>query len=129
MLFTQIAGISDVFMGGIIPYTNKAKHELLQVDERIFDEHGAVSEACVVALAENVRKKFHSDYSLAISGVAGPTGGSAEKPVGFVWIAVSNGKRTFAKSFQFGDNRHRNIVMTSSAAINMLRKFILEDAD
>lgn len=129
MLFTQIAGISDVFMGGIIPYTNKAKHELLKVDEQIFEKHGAVSQECVVALAENVRKKFNSDYSIAISGVAGPTGGSADKPVGFVWVAVSNGKRTLAKSFQFGDNRQRNIVMTSSAAINMLRKFILEDTD
>jgi len=126
-LFTAIAGSSDIFIGSVVPYNNDSKHELLKVDKDVFEKHGAVSKECVIALAENVRIKFHSDYSLAISGVAGPGGGSPDKPVGFVWIAVSDGKKTLAKSFQFGDNRQRNIVMTASAAINFLRKFILKD--
>lgn len=126
-LFTAIAGSSDIFKGSVVPYNNDAKHELLKVDKDVFEKHGAVSKECVIALAENVRIKFHSDYSVAISGVAGPGGGSPDKPVGFVWIAVSDGKKTLAKSFQFGDNRQRNIVMTASAAINFLRKFILKN--
>lgn len=126
-LFTGIAGSSEVFRGGMVPYSNQAKHELVGVDPRVFEQHGAVSEACVIQLAEGAIKKFHSDYSISVSGIAGPGGGTPEKPVGFVWIAVSNGKQTLAQSFQFGDNRSRNIVMTANSAINMLRKFVLEN--
>lgn len=124
--FTAIPGSSEVFKGGIVPYGNEAKHELLNVDNSIFEKHGAVSKECVIALAENVRKKFNSDFSIAVSGVAGPGGGTPEKPVGFVWIAVSSKEKTLAKSFQFGENRGRNIVMTSNAAVSFLRKFILK---
>ncbi len=125
-LFTAIAGSSDIFKGGIVPYTNDAKHELLNVDKTIFEKHGAVSKECVLALAENVRAKLKSDFSISISGIAGPGGGTPDKPVGFVWIAVSDGKKTLAKSFQFGDDRNRNIVMTANAAVSFLRKFILK---
>jgi nicotinamide-nucleotide amidase len=125
-LFTDIPGSSEVFMGGIVPYNNRAKHELAGVSADVFEKYGAVSEACVVQLAEGVIKSFHSDYAISVSGIAGPGGGTPEKPVGFVWIAVSNGKKTEAKNFQFGDNRSRNIVMTANAAISMLRKFIME---
>jgi nicotinamide-nucleotide amidase len=125
-VFTAIPGSSEVFKGGIVPYGNEAKHELLNVDNAIFEKHGAVSKECVIALAENVRKKFNSDFSIAVSGVAGPGGGTPEKPVGFVWIAVSSKEKTLAKSFQFGDHRGRNIVMTSNAAVSFLRKFILK---
>jgi nicotinamide-nucleotide amidase len=125
-LFTSIAGSSEIFKGGIVPYTNEAKHELLNVDKAIFDKHGAVSKECVVALAENVRTKLKSDFSISISGIAGPGGGTPDKPVGFVWIAVSDGKKTLAKSFQFGENRQRNIVMTANAAVSFLRKLILK---
>lgn len=126
-LFTAIAGSSDIFKGGVVPYNNVAKHELLKVENSVFETVGAVSKECVIALAENSIIKFHSDFSIAISGVAGPSGGTADKPVGFVWIAVSNGKKTLAKSFQFGDNRQRNILMTANAAISFLRKFILKN--
>jgi len=125
-LFTAIPGSSEIFKGGIVPYTNDAKHELLNVENAIFEKQGAVSKECVIALAENVRQKLRSDFSIAISGVAGPGGGTDEKPVGFVWIAVSDGKKTLAKSFQFGENRNRNIVMTGNAAVSFLRKFILK---
>jgi nicotinamide-nucleotide amidase len=127
-LFTDIPGSSEVFMGSVVPYNNIAKHELVGVDISVFEKYGAVSEQCVIQLAEGAIQKFHSDFSIAVSGVAGPSGGTPEKPVGFVWIAVSNGKITQAKNFQFGDNRSRNIVMTANTAVSMLRKFIMENS-
>ncbi len=125
-LITGVAGASDVFKGAIVPYTNKAKHELLEVDEAIFNTVGAVSKECVEQLAQNVRKKFDTDFSLAISGIAGPTGGTDEKPVGTVWIAVASKEKVLALKFIFGDNRQRNIIMSANFALNVLRKFILK---
>jgi nicotinamide-nucleotide amidase len=126
-LFTAISGASDIFKGAIVPYTNEAKHNLLQVDASVFVTVGAVSKECVEQLAQNVLQKFDSDYAIAVSGIAGPTGGSVEKPVGTVWIAVASKEKTVAQKFIFGDNRQRNIVMTSQTAINMLRKLILKN--
>ncbi len=124
-LFVALTGASDVFKGGIIPYSNSAKQQLLQVDEQIFKNFGAVSKQCVQQLAQNVLKKFNSTYGIAISGVAGPTGGTDDKPVGTVWIAVANTQKCVVLKFQFGDNRQRNIVMTAHASLNLLRKFIV----
>ena len=124
-LFTAIPGASQIFKGAIVPYTNEAKHSLLQVNKTIFDTVGAVSKECVEQLAQHALKKFDSDYALAISGIAGPTGGTPEKPVGLVWAAVASKEKVLAIKFQFGDNRQRNIVMTANASINLLRKFIL----
>lgn len=125
-LFTAIPGASDVFKGAIVPYTNTAKHELLQVDNSVFETAGAVSKDCVEQLAVNVLKKFNADYSIAISGIAGPTGGTDEKPVGTVWLAVASKEKVLAMKFQFGDHRQRNIIMTAHTSINLLRKFILK---
>jgi nicotinamide-nucleotide amidase len=127
-LLTSLAGASEIFKGGVVPYSNKAKHDLLNVDESIFTTVGVVSKACVEQLATNVLKKFNSDYSIAVSGIAGPTGGTSEKPVGMAWVAVASKEKCMAQQFQFGDNRQRNITMTAHAALNMLRKFILQDA-
>lgn len=126
-LFTAIPGASEIFKGAIVPYTNLSKHTLLQVDESLFNTVGSVSKEVVVQLAENVIKKFDSDYSISISGIAGPTGGTAEKPVGTVWVAVASKEKTIALKFQFGDNRQRNIIMTASAAMSLLRKLILKE--
>jgi nicotinamide-nucleotide amidase len=126
-LFTAISGASEVFKGGMVPYTNLSKHELLQVEENLFTTVGSVSKEVVEQLAQNVIKKFDSDYSISISGIAGPTGGTPEKPVGTVWVAVANKEKVFTHKFQFGDNRQRNIIMTASAAINLLRKLILKE--
>jgi nicotinamide-nucleotide amidase len=125
-LLTAIPGASDVFKGAIVPYTNKAKHELLQVDEDIFTSVGAVSQECVEQLAQQVLKVFDSDYSIAISGIAGPTGGTPEKPVGTVWVAIASKEDVRAVKLQFGDHRQRNITMTGNSALNMLRKLLLE---
>jgi nicotinamide-nucleotide amidase len=126
-LFTAIPGASEIFKGAIVPYTNLSKHELLQVDEKLFTTVGSVSKVVVQQLAQNVLKKFDSDYAISISGIAGPTGGTPEKPVGTVWMAVANKENVFAFKYQFGDNRQRNITMTASAAINLLRKLILKE--
>lgn len=125
-LITAIPGASDVFKGAIVPYTNDSKHELLQVDNNVFQTVGAVSEECVIQLSQQVLRRFSSDYSIAVSGIAGPSGGSEEKPVGTVWIAIASKDRLLTKKFQFGTSRHFNIVLTANAALNLLRKFITE---
>ena len=127
-LFTAIPGASEIFKGAIVPYTNKSKQTLLEVDEALFETVGSVSKQVVEQLAAHVLKKFNSDYAISISGIAGPTGGTAEKPVGTVWIAVASKEKILAVKLQFGDNRQRNIVMTANAAMNLLRKFILKEA-
>lgn len=128
-LFTAIPGSSNIFNGGIVPYQNQIKHELLNVDNSVFETEGAVSKACVLQMAEQARKKMHTDYAIATSGIAGPAGGTAEKPVGTVWIAVATSEKTIALKFLFGENRQRNIQMTANAALNMLRKLILKEED
>ncbi|HEY1039323.1 MAG TPA: competence/damage-inducible protein A [Bacteroidia bacterium] len=125
-LITSISGCSEFYQGGIIPYHNEFKNSFLEVDTNIFKEFGAVSETCVKSMAENVRKKFVADISVAVSGIAGPLGGTDEKPVGTVWIAVSYKETTLTKKFQFGTDRNRNIRMAAITALNMLRKSVLE---
>lgn len=117
----SVAGASAYFMGSIISYDNQVKMDQLGVKAETLEEVGAVSEEVVVQMAEGVRKKLKTDYSLATSGIAGPTGGSVEKPVGTVWIAVSGPTGTKAKKFLFGDIRERNIQRSVIAALNMLR--------
>jgi nicotinamide-nucleotide amidase len=126
-LFTAIPGASEIFKGAIVPYTNISKHTLLQVDEKLFTTVGSVSKEVVEQLAKHVITKFDSDYAISISGIAGPSGGTPEKPVGTVWIAVASKEKVLALKFQFGDNRQRNIIMTASAAMNLLRKFITRE--
>jgi nicotinamide-nucleotide amidase len=126
-LFTAIAGSSDIFRGAVVPYHNNIKHELLNVDNSIFEKYGAVSKECVTQMSEQVRKKLGATYGIATSGIAGPAGGTADKPVGTVWVAVASEEKTIALKFIFGDNRGRNIQMTSNAALNMLRKIILKE--
>lgn len=123
-LITSVAGASNYFNGGVIPYHNQFKHALLHVDESIFKQHGAVSEECVRAMAEGVIKKFNADYGIAVSGIAGPTGGSEDKPVGTVWFAWASKKEIRAEKFVFGTDRGRNIELTAITAINRMRILI-----
>lgn len=124
-LITSIAGCSEFYQGGIIPYHNEFKSSFLEVNTDVFKTHGAVSEECVLAMADHVRQKFKADVSIAISGIAGPLGGTPDKPVGTVWIAVSDKTKKIAHKFQFGTDRNRNIRMASVSGLNMLRKFLL----
>lgn len=128
-LFTSIAGASDIFKGGIVSYTNEAKHDFLNVDKHIFETTGAVSKECVEQMVNNTLKKFKSDFAIAVSGIAGPTGGTPEKPVGTVWIAVADEEKTIAWKFLFGNNREQNITMAAHAAINLLHEFIVKKTE
>ena len=123
---TAIPGCSAWFRGGAVAYSNEIKSGILGVDPAVIAEHGAVSEETVRQMANGVKRVFNADYAIATSGVAGPTGGTAEKPVGTVWIAASGPDFLEAKKFIFGKNRRMNILRSSSAAFNLLRKEILK---
>ena len=128
-LITSVAGSSAYYNGCIVPYHNEFKHNLLKVDNSIFEKQGAVSKECVMAMAKETLNTFKADVAIAVSGIAGPGGGTDEKPVGTTWIAVAYGDRIIPKQFIFGDNRQRNIQMTAMMAMNMLRKMILKIED
>ncbi len=128
-LITSVAGSSAYYNGCIVPYQNEFKNALLKVDNSVFEKDGAVSKECVMAMAKETIAVFKADVAIAVSGIAGPGGGTEEKPVGTVWIAVAYGDRIIPKHFIFGDNRQRNIQMTAIAAMNMLRKLILKIED
>ncbi len=125
-LITSIPGSSSYFIGGVVSYANEVKSEVLNVDSNLIENHGAVSREVVIAMAQNVRMLMHTDYAIATSGIAGPDGGTAEKPVGTVWIAIATPNGVGAKRFNFGEHRMRNIRRASMAALNELRLVLLE---
>jgi nicotinamide-nucleotide amidase len=127
-LLTSIAGSSNYFKGGVISYSNEVKHKLLQVDAGTLNAQGAVSEETVRQMAINALPLLDTDYVVAVSGIMGPQGGSAEKPVGTVWIAVGSPQNIIAQKFSFRFDRRRNIELTATNALNLLRKFILSDS-
>jgi len=122
---TRIAGSSDYFRGSLVAYSNDVKEQQLEVNPDSIKNYGAVSEQVVKQMAEGAQKKFQTDCSIATSGVAGPGGGTKEKPVGTVWIAVATSKGAKAKRFQFGNNRERNTERSVLSGLNMLRKELL----
>jgi nicotinamide-nucleotide amidase len=121
----SVSGASNYFQGSLITYSNELKGKLANVDEKIIDGFGAVSSEVVEQMARNGRDLLGVDVCLATSGVAGPEGGTNEKPVGLVWIGISTSDRTISKCFRFGDNRERNIQMTVLTALNLVRCEIL----
>lgn len=122
---SSVPGASDYFTGSIISYADDAKVHLLDVQQSTLLLHGAVSEATVCEMAQGALAKMKTSYAIAVSGIAGPSGGSSEKPVGTVWIAVASSKRTMAKKFLFSGNRERNMELASINALNMLRKLLV----
>ena len=123
-LLTMNAGASSNFKGTVVSYDNQVKKDILGVDETLFDTVGAVSEDVVIQMVQGVLKELKTDYAIATSGIMGPDGGSENKPVGMVWIAVGNKDHIVTKEFHFRFDRMRNIQQTSYTALNMLRKFI-----
>lgn len=119
---TSVGGSSAYFKGSIVAYYNEIKTQLLDVPVEMLQTHGAVSEEVVKLMAENVRIKLKSDIGIACSGVAGPTGGTAEKPVGTVWIAYSDKDKTISKKLLLGTLRENNIKLTCVHLLNMVRK-------
>ena len=124
-LITSVPGSSGYYKGSVISYANEVKINELGVLPETLKTVGAVSEDCVKQMAEGIRKKLNTDFAIATSGIAGPDGGTAQKPVGTVWIAISSSKRTIAKQFNFGDNRERTIQRSAIQALDILRKELL----
>lgn len=124
-LITSVAGSSAYYMGSMVSYANRIKQSLLEVDGFLIEKYGAVSREVVTSMAENARNKFGTDWSIATSGVAGPDGGTGEKPVGTTWIAVASAEGCVAEKFHLGDNRERNIHKAALYGLNMLRLAIL----
>lgn len=117
----SVSGSSAYFNGGLITYSNELKAKLANVDLQTIEKHGAVSQEVVEEMSKKGREVLGVDWCIAVSGVAGPTGGTEEKPVGTVWISIASEKSVTSQRFLFGDNRERNIQMTVLTALNLLR--------
>jgi len=123
-LLTSIPGSSAYFKGSIVAYSNEIKIKSLNVPSNVIIQYGAVSQEVVETMAKEVLKKFCTDFAIAVSGIAGPNGGSDEKPVGTTWIAVASKNVIRSQKFIFTSDRLRNIERASISALNMLKKII-----
>jgi nicotinamide-nucleotide amidase len=124
---TNVPGASEVFLAGYVCYANHAKIEMLNVDPQLIEKHGAVSEQVARALAEHARACARSDHALATTGVAGPGGGSLEKPVGTVYIALAASDETIAKKLFFPTDRETFKQIATQAALELLRRKLLKE--
>ncbi|MEM8893059.1 MAG: competence/damage-inducible protein A, partial [Bacteroidota bacterium] len=121
-MITSVPGSSTYFIGSMVSYHNDIKTDQLGVNPQTIEAHGAVSEQTVLEMASNIRKKFGTDIGLATSGVAGPGGGSEEKPVGTVWIAYADEEGAIARKLQLGTQRNLNIQLSALHSLNFLRQ-------
>jgi nicotinamide-nucleotide amidase len=117
---SSIPGSSVVFQGSVVAYSNEVKKNLLGVDPQLLEAHGAVSREVAEAMATGVRGKLQTDYSIATTGIAGPGGGTDEKPVGLVWIAIATDRGVMSKEYRFNLNRQLNIERTTQTAMLLL---------
>lgn len=124
-IISKHSGASAYYTGSVVSYDNRIKTDVLSVPSDVLDTVGAVSEATVKQMAESVREIMKTDYSIAVSGIMGPGGGTDTKPVGMVWIAVASAEKTVAQVFNFRFDRARNIELTATNALNLLRQLIL----
>lgn len=124
-LLTAQAGSSAFYDGSVVSYSYRAKEDLLGVDHATLEKEGAVSEAVVLQMLNGALNKLGTDYGIAVSGIMGPGGGTPDKPVGTVWIAAGNRQDHLTKQFHFRFDRQRNIQLTATNALNLLRQFIL----
>jgi nicotinamide-nucleotide amidase len=126
LLITSVPGASSYYKGGIIAYSNEVKTSDLNVSPYTILINGAVSQAVVEQMAEGVRTRYQADYSIAVSGIAGPSGGTEEKPVGTTWIAVASKNRIVSRIHNFGEDRGRNMQKAAIAGLFMLREEIID---
>ena len=126
-LLTSVPGSSDYYLGSVTSYANSVKTGVLGVDPEIIQKFGAVSSECVAQMAEGVRKLTGSDFSVATSGIAGPGGGSEEKPVGLVWIGVSSQLGTETLKLTFKGDRKRNMERFAASALDTLRRKLINE--
>lgn len=125
-LITKVAGASQYFLGGVVSYSNEVKINELGVKRATLEHFGAVSEPTVIEMSEGVRKRLATTYGIAASGIAGPDGGTEEKPVGTIWIACAGPNGTITQKLQLGKYREQNIQLTAVFLLNLLRKQVVE---
>lgn len=123
-LITRVAGSSDYFNGGVVSYSNEVKHNVLGVSEESLVQHGAVSRPVVEQMALGAVRVLGCDCAVATSGIAGPGGGTPEKPVGTVWIAAALKDKVMSGCFHFGTEREENIRLAAETALKMLMDMI-----
>ncbi len=123
---TDLPGSSAWFRGGVVAYANSAKEDLLGVEPRLIMEHGAVSQAVVKAMARGAQRILRAECAMAVSGVAGPDGGTPEKPVGLVWIAIAARESLVARQYQFSGDRASVRLLTVRAALAGLAELLEE---
>ena len=121
-MITAIPGSSHFYKGGIIAYSDEVKKNLLGVNPETLEKHGAVSEEVVIEMAKGAMKSMNSDCGVATSGIAGPTGGTPDKPVGTVWIAVTIGEKVMTMKVSGDEGRNKNIENATLYALQMLLK-------
>jgi nicotinamide-nucleotide amidase len=126
-MITSVPGSSNYFLGSVVAYADAIKREVLGVKETTLLDHGAVSRQVVEEMATGIRKRYGADYSIATSGIAGPDGGTPEKPVGTTWIAVASEDKIQTALFNLGEHRGRNIQKASMTGLNMLRRLIADE--
>ncbi|MCW3087131.1 MAG: CinA family nicotinamide mononucleotide deamidase-related protein [Sediminibacterium sp.] len=126
-LLTAHPGSSAYFTGSVISYDNRIKEKILKVSPETLQSAGAVSEATVQQMARSVLEIMDTDYAIAVSGIMGPDGGTTFKPVGMVWVAVGSKDRIVTKQFNFRFDRRRNIELTATNALNLLRIFVTDN--
>jgi PncC family amidohydrolase len=126
---TSVAGSSEYFLGGVIAYSDKIKERELGVPKSHITRHGAVSKETALSMARGVRRKFKSTYGLSVTGVAGPGGGTKEKPVGLTCIAASGPKGDVYKELRLGDDRKQNRERSVFEAIHLLFRFLTGKAE
>ena len=126
-LITSIPGSSYYYKGSVIAYSNEIKKDVLGVKNNSLIKYGAVSEQVVTEMVTGIKRKFNTDFAIATSGIAGPDGGTIEKPVGTIWIAVATPEKLIVKKFLFGEHRQRNIRKTALSAMNLLRKGLITE--
>jgi nicotinamide-nucleotide amidase len=126
-MITSVPGSSNYFLGSVVAYSNYVKKSVLGVRETTLRDHGAVSRQVVEQMARGIIKRFGVDYAIATSGIAGPDGGTPDKPVGTTWIAVASENKTESALFNLGEDRGRNIQKASMTGLNMLRKLITKE--
>ena len=127
-LITSISGSSDYFKGAVISYANEIKMNELGIKKTDLDNYGAVSQQVVEQMALGILSKFKVDYTIATSGIAGPTGGTDDKPVGTIWVAVANKQKVVSQKFKFGQLRSVNIERTAVSALGMLKNLLEHDS-
>lgn len=121
----SVAGASEYFYGSVVSYSNTVKKEVLGVRDQTLQKSGAVSEETVREMVTGLLSAMKTDYAIAVSGIAGPDGGTPEKPVGTTWIAVADREKTVTRHFHFPGNRERNMDLAAINALSLLRKFML----